>query len=198
MIDNIDPRIKREFDALIYSVLDTEKIVDSVVKRLHQRRRKLVLKIVAVIGISILVVASGYFFLNRSVSSTSSVVSVKSEESAGGVGLVKLPFSTLIDVDGNDPRASTFEFKAKLRAGQSILFWTNLRGLAVGSIGTMTAAAQMADGTFKDFQVYQIGSGTNRQEVGTRAGDGLYRFQLQITDKGVRGKMEVAITIISQ
>ena len=195
MSEELNPRIKREFDALIYSVIDSDKLAEAVIKRLHERRRKLVFKTIIGLLATTLFVLAGIWLVNNSTSNEPTVITYKSQTTEGGEGLISLPFTQYIAIDGSDPAKSTFDFKVRLKAGQSVLFWTHFPMPSSGVEGKMIASIQMPDGSFKDFQTYEIGSFTNRQQVRTY-GDGIYRYRLKITDAAVKGNIEVSIVLI--
>ena len=194
MNENFDSRAKREFDALIYSVLDSDQLTQSVINRLQARRRKFLIKLLAVsIGIALTILAGTYVFQNGF--SKSSVLMVQSITSEGGAALIALPFTADIPIDGSDPTKSKFEFKVSLKAGQQVIFWTHLPNSSGGIEGKLIASLKQSDGTFKDFQTYDIGAFTNRQEIRT-FGDGVYRYLLLIEDPSYKGIATVTISIL--
>ena len=195
MNENLDSRVKREFDALIYSVLDSDQLTQSVINRLQARRRKFLLKLLAaIIGIVLMILAGTYAFQNG-FTSKSSVLTVQSMTSEGGDGLIALPFTADIPIDGSDPAKSKFEFKVRLKAGQQVIFWTHLPQLTGGLEGKLVASVLQADGNYKDFQTYDIGAFTNRQEIRT-FGDGIYRYLLLIEDPGLKALATITISIL--
>ena len=194
MNQNLDPRIKREFDALIYSVLDSEKLSDSIIRRLYERRMKFVFKIISALFILSLLISVTFYISNHDLLSKSTTITYRSEKSPAGMDMIQLPFSEVLSIDSSAAAKSSYAFKFKLTHGQTLRIWTHVPDRTFMIVGELNGSIMQSDGTFKVLQTYEIASGTNRQ-VFTSPADGTYQFRLLFSKKAFRSDVEVAFNL---
>ncbi len=195
--DNLDPLIKREFEALGLNIVSNDLLADMVFERVKKRRiRKwlfaggIALSILALAALSYVVGTSSLF------SSREPVIQSNSYQIPGDVnGGLALPQYANLRLSGLTLAERTYTFTFALEMGQVIEIFTDPRDGAGGNIAELTVYKRDANGEREKIQTYPVAAGLSSSEFGNINSAGLYDFEYVFTDLSYRGVVRVGILL---
>lgn len=195
--DNLDPLIKREFEALGLNIVSNDLLADMVFERVKKRRiRKwlvagvVALSILALAGLSYVVGTSTLFSSGQPLIQSNSYV-IPGDENGG----LALPQYANLRLNGLTLAERTYTFTFALEMGQVIEVFTVPSDVTGGVIAELTVYKRDANGERIKIQTYPIGSGPGNHEFGNITSAGLYDFEYVFTDLSFRGSARVGILL---
>jgi hypothetical protein len=195
--DNLDPLIKREFEALGLNIVSNDLLADMVFERVKKRRiRKwiiaggIALSVLALAALSYVVGTSTLFSSGRPVIQSNSYV-VPGDENGG----LALPQYANLRLNGSTLAERTYTFTFALEMGQVIEMFTVPSDVTGGVIAELTVYKRDTNGERTKIQTYPIGSGPGNHEFGNITSAGLYDFEYVFTDLTFRGSARVGILL---
>ena len=195
--DNLDPLIKREFEALGLNIVSNDLLADMVFERVKKRRiRKwiiaggIALSVLALAALSYVVGTSTLFSSGRPVIQSNSYV-VPGDENGG----LALPQYANLRINGLTLPERTYTFTFALEMGQVIEMFTVPSDVTGGVIAELTVYKRETNGERTKIQTYPIGSGPGNHEFGNINSAGLYDFEYVFTDLSFRGSARVGILL---
>lgn len=195
--DNLDPLIKREFEALGLNIVSNDLLADMVFERVKKRRiRKwliagaLALSLLALAALSYVVGTSSLFSSGRPVIQSNSYV-IPGDENGG----LALPQYANLRLNGTTLIERTYTFTFALEVGQVIEVFTDPRDASGGIIAELTVYQRDTNGERVKIQTYPIGPGMHNNEFGNISSAGLYDFEYVFTDLSYRGSVRVGILL---
>ena len=195
--DNLDPLIKREFEALGLNIVSNDLLADMVFERVKKRRiRKwlvagvVVLSILALAGLSYVVGTSTLFSSRQPVIQSNSYV-IPGDENGG----LALPQYANLRLNGTTLEERTYTFTFALEMGQVIEVFTDPRDGAGGNIAELTVYKRDTNGQREKIQTYPVAAGLSSSEFGNITSAGLYDFEYVFTDLSYRGVVRVGILL---
>ena len=195
--DNLDPLIKREFEALGLNIVSNDLLADMVFERVKKRRiRKwlvagvVALSILALAGLSYVVGTSTLFSSRQPVIQSNSYV-IPGDENGG----LALPQYANLRLNGTTLEERTYTFTFALEMGQVIEVFTDPRDGAGGNIAELTVHKRDTNGQREKIQTYPVAAGLSSSEFGNINSAGLYDFEYVFTDLSYRGVVRVGILL---
>ena len=195
--DNLDPLIKREFEALGLNIVSNDLLADMVFERVKKRRiRKwlvagvVVLSILALAGLSYVVGTSTLFSSRQPVIQSNSYV-IPGDENGG----LALPQYANLRLNGLTLAERTYTFTFALEMGQVIEVFTDPHDGSGGIIAELTVYKRDANGERIKIQTYPVAAGLSSSEFGNITSAGLYDFEYVFTDLSYRGLVRVGILL---
>ena len=195
--DNLDPLIKREFEALGLNIVSNDLLADMVFERVKKRRiRKwlvagvVALSILALAGLSYVVGTSTLFSSRQPVIQSNSYV-IPGDENGG----LALPQYANLRLNGTTLEERTYTFTFALEMGQVIEVFTDPRDGAGGNIAELTVYKRDTNGQREKIQTYPVAAGLSGSEFGNINSAGLYDFEYVFTDLSYRGVVRVGILL---
>ena len=195
--DNLDPLIKREFEALGLNIVSNDLLADMVFERVKKRRiRKwlvagvVALSILALAGLSYVVGTSTLFSSRQPVIQSNSYV-IPGDENGG----LALPQYANLRLNGTTLEERTYTFTFALEMGQVIEVFTDPYEGAGGIIAELTVYKRDKDGEREKIQTYPVAAGLSSSEFGNITSAGLYDFEYVFTDLSYRGVVRVGILL---
>ena len=195
--DNLDPLIKREFEALGLNIVSNDLLADMVFERVKKRRiRKwlvagvVALSILALAGLSYVVGTSTLFSSRQPVIQSNSYV-IPGDENGG----IALPQYANLRVNGLTLPERTYTFTFALEMGQVIEVFTDPQDGSGGIIAELTVYKRDSEGERKKIQTYAVADGLSSSEFGNITSAGMYDFEYVFTDLSYRGLVRVGILL---
>ena len=195
--DNLDPLIKREFEALGLNIVSNDLLADMVFERVKKRRiRKwlvagvVALSILALAGLSYVVGTSTLFSSRQPVIQSNSYV-IPGDENGG----LALPQYANLRLNGTTLEERTYTFTFALEMGQVIEVFTDPRDGAGGNIAELTVYKRDTNGQREKIQTYPVAAGLSSSEFGNITSAGLYDCEYVFTDLSYRGVVRVGILL---
>jgi len=195
--DNLDPLIKREFEALGLNIVSNDLLADMVFERVKKRRiRKwlvagvVALSILALAGLSYVVGTSTLFSSGQPVIQSNSYV-IPGDENGG----LALPQYANLRLNGLTLVERTYTFTFALEMGQVIEVFTDPQDGSGGIIAELTVYKRDSEGERKKIQTYAVADGLSSSEFGNITSAGLYDFEYVFTDLSYRGLVRVGILL---
>jgi hypothetical protein len=195
--DNLDPLIKREFEALGLNIVSNDLLADMVFERVKKRRiRKWLiagaatLSLLALAALSYVVGTSTLFSSGRPVIQSNSYV-IPGDENSG----LALPQSANLRLNGLTLAERTYTFTFALEMGQVIVVFTDPRDGSGGKIAELTVYKRDTNGKREKIQTYPVAAGLSSSEFGNITSAGLYDFEYVFTDLSFRGSVRVGILL---
>jgi hypothetical protein len=195
--DNLDPLIKREFEALGLNIVSNDLLADMVFERVKKRRiRKwliagvVALLILALAALSYVVGTSTLFSSGRPVIQSNSYV-IPGDEKGG----LALPQYANLRLNGLTLAERTYTFTFALEMGQVIEVFTDPQDGSGGIIAELTVYKRDANGERVKIQTYPVAAGLTSSEFGNISSAGLYDFEYVFTDLSYRGLVRVGILL---
>lgn len=195
--DNLDPLIKREFEALGLNIVSNDLLADMVFERVKKRRIRKWL-IAGAVALSLLALAALSYVVGTSslFSSREPVVQSNSYVIPGDVnGGLALPQYANLRLNGLTLAERTYTFTFALKMGQVIEVFTDPRDGAGGNIAELTVYKRDTNGEREKIQTYPVAAGLSSSEFGNITSAGLYDFEYVFTDLGYRGVVRVGILL---
>ena len=195
--DNLDPLIKREFEALGLNIVSNDLLADMVFERVKKRRiRKwliagaITLSVLALAALSYVVGTSTLFSSREPVIQSNSYV-IPTDKNGG----MALPQYANLRLNGLTLAERTYIFSFSLKPGQVIEVFTDPHEASGGLVGEMTVYARQVNGERQKVQTYPIGPGAHNNEFGNISSAGLYDFEYVFTDLSYKGSVRVGILL---
>jgi hypothetical protein len=195
--DNLDPLIKREFEALGLNIVSNDLLADMVFERVKKRRiRKWLiagvagLSILALAGLSYVIGTSTLFSSRQPVIQSNSYV-IPGDEKGG----LALPQYANLRLNGLTLAERTYTFTFALEMGQVIEVFTDPQDGSGGIIAELTVYKRDANGERVKIQTYPVAAGLTSSEFGNITSAGLYDFEYVFTDLSYRGLVRVGILL---
>ena len=195
--DNLDPLIKREFEALGLNIVSNDLLADMVFERVKKRRIRtwlvagvVALSILALAGLSYVVGTSTLFSSRQPVIQSNSYV-IPGDENGG----LALPQYANLRLNGTTLEERTYTFTFALEMGQVIEVFTDPRDGAGGNIAELTVYKRDTNGERIKIQTYPVAAGLSSSEFGNITSAGLYDFEYVFTDLSYRGVVRVGILL---
>jgi hypothetical protein len=194
---NLDPLIKREFEALGLNIVSNDLLADMVFERVKKRRiRKwlvagvVALSILALAGLSYVVGTSTLFSSGQPVIQSNSYA-IPGDENGG----LALPQYANLRLNGLTLAERTYTFTFALEMGQVIEVFTDPQDGSGGIIAELTVYKRDSEGERKKIQTYAVADGLSSSEFGNITSAGLYDFEYVFTDLSYRGLVRVGILL---
>jgi hypothetical protein len=200
--DELDPLIRREFEALGMNIVGNDILADLVIDRVRKRRRRFwtvfattIFAISAIIAIGYFVGSNSHLSFAKNSSAGSIIVSNSYEQSSRGKNVLSLPQFARINITqgNNSSRHSSFRFY--LHRGEVIEVFTQSKSVTGGIIGNLTINFVRPDGTSRILQRNPIGTNDANNEFGSTSEPGLYTFNFDITEPSYEGQLLVGFLI---
>ena len=195
--DNLDPLIKREFEALGLNIVSNDLLADMVFERVKKRRiRKwlvagvVALAILALAGLSY-VIGTSTLFSSRQPVIQSNSYAIPGDENGG----LALPQYANLRLNGLTLAERTYTFTFALEMGQVIEVFTDPHDGSGGIIAELTVYKRDANGERRKIQTYPVAAGLSSSEFGNITSAGLYDFEYVFTDLSYRGLVRVGILL---
>ena len=195
--DNLDPLIKREFEALGLNIVSNDLLADMVFERVKKRRiRKwliagvVALLILALAALSYVVGTSTLFSSGRPVIQSNSYV-IPGDEKGG----LALPQYANLRLNGLTLAERTYTFTFALEMGQVIEVFTDPYEGSGRIIAELTVYKRDTNGEREKIQTYPVAAGLSSSEFGNITSAGLYDFEYVFTDMSYRGTVRVGILL---
>jgi hypothetical protein len=195
--DNLDPLIKREFEALGLNIVSNDLLADMVFERVKKRRiRKwliagvVALLILALAALSYVVGTSTLFSSGRPVIQSNSYVTPGDQK--GGLAL---PQYANLRLNGLTLAERTYTFTFALEMGQVIEVFTDPRDGSGSTIAELTVYKLDKNGERIKVQTYPVAAGLSSSEFGNITSAGLYDFEYVFTDLSYKGSVRVGILL---
>jgi hypothetical protein len=195
--DDLDPLIKREFEALGLNIVSNDLLVDLVIERVKKRRiRKWI--VAGVVALSLAALASLSYVIGTSNMFSSKAPIIESNSyviPADKSGGFSLPQYANLRLNGTTLEERTFTFTFSLKPGQMIEIFTEPRESSGGILGELTVYKRDTEGNRVRVQSFDIGSGLGTNEFGDVKSEGLYDFVYSFNDLNYRGSVRVGILL---
>ena len=194
MNNNIDARIREEFERLGLNIVESDRLAELIITRVRRDRVK---RIFAAIGISLVAAATIALAVaiisksgNTSNEATGSSLSFTQEASADGS--LALPQAGYVEIDGSEASKSVVSYLFNLQQGWILQEITDSPNPSKGDVGIIQVYRVAKGSEDQLVQQYQMSSRTQINEFGVPA-TGQYRFVLKFTDQTFKGRVRVAI-----
>jgi len=195
--DDLDPLIKREFEALGLNIVSNDLLVDLVFERVKKRRiRKWI--IAGVVALSLAALASLSYVIGTSTLFSSKAPVFESNSyviPADKNGGFSLPQYANLRLNGTTIEERTFTYTFSLKPGQMVEIFTDPHESSGGILGELSVYKRDTDGNRMFVQSYEIGSGLGNNEFGDINSEGLYDFVYSFNDLNYRGSVRVGILL---
>jgi hypothetical protein len=195
--DNLDPLIKREFEAIGLNIVSNDLLADMVFERVKKRRiRKwliagsVALSLLALAALSYVVGTSTLFSSGRPVIQSNSYT-IPGDENGG----LALPQYANLRLNGLTLAERTYTFTFALEMGQVIEVFTHPYDGSGGTVAELTVYKRDTNGERIKVQTYPVSVGLSSSEFGNITSAGLYDFEYVFTDLSYRGSVRVGILL---
>jgi hypothetical protein len=195
--DNLDPLIKREFEALGLNIVSNDLLADMVFERVKKRRiRKWIISGVVALSVTALaslayVIGTSSLFSSRAPIVESNSYVIPADKSGG----LSLPQYANLRVNGTTIDERTYTFSFSLEPGQLIEIFTEPREGSGGILGELTVFKRDTDGNRVRVQSYDVGSSIGNNEFAKIRSAGLYDFVYVFNDLNYQGSVRVGILL---
>ena len=194
MNNNIDSRIREEFERLGLNIVESDRLAELIIARVRRDRMK---RIFAGFGISLLIVgaialAVAMISKSGSTSNQANGSSLSFTQEAGADGSQALPQAGYLEIDGSEPSKSVASYLFNLQQGWILQEITDSPNPSMGEVGIVQVYRVVQGMEDQLVQQYQMSSRTQINEFGVPA-TGQYRFVLKFTDQTFKGRVRVAI-----
>jgi len=195
--ENLDPLIKREFEALGLNIVSNDLLADMVFERVKKRRIRKWL-VAGVVGLSVLALAGLSYVVGTSTlfSSRQPVIQSNSYAIPGDdKGRLALPQYANLRLNGSTLAERTYTFTFALEMGQVIEIFTDPNDVTGGLIAELTVYKRDSNGERMKIQTYPVSAGLSSSEFGNINSAGLYDFEYVFTDLSYKGLVRVGILL---
>ena len=195
--ENLDPLIKREFEALGLNIVSNDLLADMVFERVKKRRIRKWL-VAGVVGLSVLALAGLSYVVGTSTlfSSRQPVIQSNSYAIPGDdKGGLALPQYANLRLNGSTLAERTYTFTFALEMGQVIEIFTDPHDVTGGLIAELTVYKRDSNGERMKIQSYPVSAGLSSSEFGNINSAGLYDFEYVFTDLSYKGLVRVGILL---
>jgi hypothetical protein len=195
--ENLDPLIKREFEALGLNIVSNDLLADMVFERVKKRRIRKWL-VAGVVGLSVLALAGLSYVVGTSTlfSSRQPVIQSNSYAIPGDdKGGLALPQYANLRLNGSTLAERTYTFTFALEMGQVIEIFTDPHDVTGGLIAELTVYKRDSNGERMKIQTYPVSAGLSSSEFGNIKSAGLYDFEYVFTDLSYKGLVRVGILL---
>jgi hypothetical protein len=195
--ENLDPLIKREFEALGLNIVSNDLLADMVFERVKKRRIRKWL-VAGVVGLSVLALAGLSYVVGTSTlfSSRQPVIQSNSYAIPGDdKGGLALPQYANLRLNGSTLAERTYTFTFALEMGQVIEIFTDPNDVTGGLIAELTVYKRDSNGERMKIQTYPVSAGLSSSEFGNINSAGLYDFEYVFTDLSYKGLVRVGILL---
>jgi hypothetical protein len=194
MNNNIDSRIREEFERLGLNIVESDRLAELIISRVRRDRMK---RIFVGFGLSLLILATialAVSIISKSSSTSSEVTgsSLSFTQEAGADGSQALPQAGYVEIDGSVPSKSVASYLFNLQQGWILQEITDSPNPSMGEVGIVQVYRVVQGMEDQLVQQYQMSSRTQINEFGVPA-TGQYRFVLKFTDQTFKGRVRVAI-----
>jgi hypothetical protein len=194
MNNNIDSRIREEFERLGLNIVESDRLAELIIARVRRDRMK---RILAGFGISFFVVATIALVVatiskSGDTSSQATGSNLSFTQEAGADGSQSLPQAGYIEIDGSVASKSEVSYLFNLQQGWILQEVTDSPNPSMGEVGIVQIYRVTQGSEDQLVQQYQMSSRTQINEFGVPA-TGQYRFLLKFTDPTFKGRVRVAI-----
>ena len=194
MNNNIDSRIREEFERLGLNIVESDRLAELIISRVRRDRMK---RIFVGFGLSLLILATialAVSIISKSSSTSSEVTgsSLSFTQEAGADGSQALPQAGYVEIDGSVPSKSVASYLFNLQQGWILQEITDSPNPSMGEVGNVQVYRVVQGMEDQLVQQYQLSSRTQINEFGVPA-TGQYRFVLKFTDQTFKGRVRVAI-----
>jgi len=194
MNNNIDSRIREEFERLGLNIVESDRLAELIISRVRRDRMK---RIFVGFGLSLLILATialAVSIISKSSSTSSEVTgsSLSFTQEAGADGSQALPQAGYVEIDGSVPSKSVASYLFNLQQGWILQEITDIPNPSMGEVGIVQVYRVVQGMEDQLVQQYQMSSRTQINEFGVPA-TGQYRFVLKFTDQTFKGRVRVAI-----
>jgi hypothetical protein len=200
--DELDPLIRREFEALGMNIVGNDILADLVIDKVRKRRKKfwmlsiaLFFAISAITAIGYLVGTNSHLSIASNPSAGNIIMSNSYEQSSKEKNVLSLPQFARINVTQGNAGSHHSSFRFNLHRGEVIEVFTQSKSSTGGVIGSLTVNYVKSDGTSTLLQKNPIGTNVADNEFGNTSETGLYTFNFDITDPSYEGQLLVAFLI---
>ena len=198
--ENLDPLIRREFEALGMNIVGNDLLADIVIEKVRKRRiRKILIVGAALLSLALLATSSYAIFTSTKSGSTSSIVQSNSYADPGisvdgKSTALGLPQFARIEVKNNDAASRHVTFTFHLHPGRFIEVFTEPRN-ASGDVGVLKVYPHGLSDPASCLGTFQIGAGTGSNEFGNIPADGLYDFVYDFTNLNFYGQVRAGFLL---
>jgi hypothetical protein len=198
--ENLDPLIRREFEALGMNIVGNDLLADIVIEKVRKRRiRKYLIIGAALLALALLAISSYVIFTSKGPVLSTSIVQSNSYADPGIAvdgksKALALPQFARIEVRNNDAASRHVTFTFHLRPGQLLEIFTEPR-LASGDVGLLKVYPHGFSDPASCLGTFQIGAGTGSNEFGNIAAEGLYDFVYDFTNINYYGQIRVGFLL---
>jgi len=198
--ENLDPLIRREFEALGMNIVGNDLLADIVIEKVRKRRiRKILIVGAALLSLALLATSSYAIFTSTKSGSTSSIVQSNSYADPGisvdgKSTALALPQFARIEVKNNDAASRHVTFTFHLHPGRFIEVFTEPRN-ASGDVGVLKVYPHGLSDPASCLGTFQIGAGTGSNEFGNISADGLYDFVYDFTNLNYYGQVRAGFLL---
>ena len=194
MNNNIDARIREEFERLGLNIVESDRLAELIISRVRRDRMK---RVIAGFCVSLLLVGTislAVTTISKSGSTSNEVTgsSLSFTQEAGPDGSQALPQAGYVEIDGSVPSKSAVSYLFNLQQGWILQEITDSPNPSMGEVGIVQVYRVAQGSEDKLVQQYQMSSRTQINEFGVPA-TGQYRFVLKFTDQTFKGRVRVAI-----
>jgi len=200
--DELDPLIRREFEALGMNIVGNDILADLVIDKVRKRRRRFwfvsaatIFAISTIIAIGYLVGTNSHLSFAGNSSADNIILSNSYEQSSGEKNVLSLPQFARINVTQGKESSRHSSFRFHLHRGEVIEVFTQSKSATGGIIGNLTINYVRSDGTTTTLQKNPIGTNDANNEFGNTSETGLYTFNFDITDPSYEGQLLVGFLI---
>jgi len=192
--NNIDARIREEFERLGLNIVESDRLADLIITRVRRDRIRRILG-----GFAIALLTAGAIALGVAVTSDNSASSEQAtgsslsfNQAVSANGSVGLPQAGYVDIDGSVASKSVVTYLFDLQQGWILQEITASPNPSMGIVGAVQVYRVIKDQPEQLVQQYDMSSRTQINEFGVPE-TGLYRFVLKFTDPTFKGRVRVAI-----
>lgn len=195
--DDLDPLIKREFEALGLNIVSNDLLVDLVFERVKKRRiRKWIVTGVVALSLATLaalsyVIGTSDLFSSKAPIVESNSYVVPADKSSG----LSLPQYANLSLNGMTIEERTFTFTFSLKPGQMLEIFTDPREATGGILAELTVYKRDSNGVRERVQSFDIGAGLGSNEFGNINSAGLYDFVYAFNDLNYDGTVRIGILL---
>jgi len=198
--ENLDPLIRREFEALGMNIVGNDLLADIVIEKVRKRRiRKYLIAGFALLALALLAISSYAIFTSKGSSPSTSIVQSNSYTDPGitvdGKSIaLALPQFARIEVKNNEPASRHVTFTFHLHPGRFLEVFTEPRN-ASGDVGLLKVYPHGLSDPASCLGTFQIGGGTGSNEFGNISADGLYDFVYDFTNLNYYGQVRTGFLL---
>jgi len=198
--ENLDPLIRREFEALGMNIVGNDLLADIVIEKVRKRRiRKILIVGAALLALALLTISGYAIFSSKTPAPAASIVQSNSYTDPGitvdGKSIaLALPQFARIEVKNHDPASRHVTFTFHLHPGRSLEVFTEPRN-ASGDVGVLKVYPHGLSDPASCLGTFQIGGGTGSNEFGNIPADGLYDFVYDFTNLNYYGQVRAGFLL---